>query len=80
MDAHLHLALVFLINTTVVAITVAIHYEFLYYLTRCIPRLNIRHRYRIVVGVLGTLVAHAVEIWVFAAAFYFMLGGTDWAW
>ena len=78
MDAQLQLVLVFLINTAVVAITVVIHYEFLYHLTRWIPKIHIRHRYRIVVGVIGTLVAHAVEIWVFAAAFYFMHHAEGW--
>ena len=78
MDAHLQLVLVFVINTVVVAITVVIHYEFLYHLTRWIPKIMIPHRYRIVVGVIGTLVAHAVEIWVFAVAFYFMHHAAGW--
>jgi len=62
----------FLINILVVAIVVSIHYEFLYRITLYIPKMHVSHRYRIVVGVCGSLVAHAIEIWVFAIAFYYM--------
>ncbi len=58
------------LNIVVVTIVVIIHYEALYRLTRWLPRLGITHRYRIVLGVLGALTAHAVEVWVFAYAYY----------
>jgi hypothetical protein len=63
---------VFLINSLVVAIAVMVHYEFLYRVTLYIPKMKIKHRFRIVVGVVGALVAHALEIWIFAVAYYFM--------
>ena len=47
--------LVFFIFSAVVALCVMIHYEFLYQLTRLTPRLRIRHRMPIVLGVIGAL-------------------------
>lgn len=64
---------ILLINIIVVVCSVIIHYEFLFRLNRYIPRLHVLHRYRIVLGLLGALLAHAVEIWVFALAYYFAI-------
>ena len=69
---------VWLVNCLVVAVVVIIHYECLYGLTRLIPRLKLQKRYRIVVGVLGALVAHAIEIWIFALGFFLMHRADDW--
>ncbi|MDX1678476.1 potassium channel family protein [Arsukibacterium sp.] len=69
---------VWLFNSLIVALVVIIHYEFLYRLTRYIPTLNMKHRYRIVVGVFGALIAHAIEIWVFALAYYLMHRADGW--
>lgn len=63
--------IIFLLNCFVVAIVVMIHYEFLYRITKVIPRMNIPHRYRIVVGVFGALIGHTLEIWIFAVAYYY---------
>ncbi len=60
-----------LINTAIIMASVLIHYEFLRNISRLIPRMKIKHRFRIVFGVFGGLVAHSVEIWLFAAAYYF---------
>ena len=62
----------FLINIVLVAIAVVIHYEFLYHLTSKLPLLHIKHRFRILLGVFGALLAHAIEVWVFAIAYYLM--------
>ena len=67
-----------LINIFVVALCVVIHYEFLYRLSTIIPTLKIKHRLRIVLGVSGALIAHAVEVWVFAYAYYFMHHTDGW--
>jgi len=64
---------ILLINIIVVVCAVIIHYEFLFRLNRYIPRLHVLHRYRIVLGLLGALLAHAIEIWVFALAYYFAI-------
>jgi ion channel len=68
----------FLINIMLVAIVVVIHYEFLYQLTARMPLLNIKHRLRILLGVFGALLAHAIEVWVFAAAYYLMIANGSW--
>jgi hypothetical protein len=60
------------LNSLVVAIVVVIHYEFLFQMSSLIPRLQIRHRFRVLACVFGALIAHAVEIWVFALGYFFM--------
>jgi Ion channel len=69
---------VWLVNGILVALTVIIHYEFLLRLTLLMPRLNIRYRARIVLGVFIALVAHALEVWIFAASYYFMHHHDKW--
>lgn len=69
---------VFLINTLIAATAVLIHYEFLHRITQWMPHMRIKHRFRIVVGVFAALVAHAVEIWLFAVAFYAMHHADSW--
>ena len=67
----------FLIIVLVVALSVVIHYEFLYRLTLLMPKLQIKHRQRIVLGVITALLAHTLEIFIFAVAFFLInrLGG-----
>jgi hypothetical protein len=67
-----------IVNVFVVALAVMIHYEVLYRISLAIPQLNIHHRFRIVIGVLAALFAHALEIWAFAVAFYFMHKTEGW--
>jgi len=64
--------MIFIINCIVVAVVVFIHYEFLFRLTNIIPKMKIKHRFRIIVGVLVSLVAHTIEICVFATVYYFL--------
>lgn len=59
-----------LINVCLIVLAVLIHYEFLYRMTVLIPALKVRHRFRIVFGVLGALIAHSIEVWLFAIAYY----------
>lgn len=65
-------------NSLVVALAVGLHYEFLYQLTKFLPRLRIRHRLRIVFGVFASLIAHALQVWIFAFAYYYMHHGDNW--
>ncbi len=65
-------------NSLVVALAVGLHYEFLYQLTKFLPRLRIRHRLRIVFGVFASLIAHALQVWIFAFAYYHMHHGDNW--
>ena len=69
---------IILVNCLVVSVAVLVHYEFLYRVTTYIPRMNIKHRYRIVFGVFTALTAHAVEIWIFSAAYYLVIRVDGW--
>ncbi|WP_426110935.1 potassium channel family protein [Pseudomonas sp. DSP3-2-2] len=64
--------LVTLINMLIITTAVFIHHECLLRLNLLMPRLKIWHRFRIVFGVMGALVAHAIEVWVFALGYYLM--------
>lgn len=61
-----------LVNLAIVVLVVIIHYEFLYLLNRNLHRLTSTHRLRIIIGVLVTLLAHTIEVWVFAIAYYYL--------
>ncbi len=69
---------VFFLNSLIVFLVVMIHYEFLYRASVYIPRMKIKHRFRIVFGVFTALSAHAIEIWIFALAYYFMNKTDGW--
>jgi hypothetical protein len=56
-----------------VAAAVLIHYEMLYRLATLMPTKAGRHRSHVLVGVLGSLCAHVIEIWLFAFGYYFMI-------
>ncbi len=58
------------INTVLVGLAVLIHYEALNALSVLIPKLKVKHRLRVLVGVFGALFAHIVEIWLFAFGYY----------
>jgi len=62
-----------LINSLIVGLAVLIHYEFLYRVTIFLPRINIKHQFTIVVVVFIALIAHVVEIWLFALGYFLML-------
>jgi hypothetical protein len=66
------------VNLFVVGLAVLMHYEFLHRVTLLLPKLTIRHRFRIVLGVFVALTAHAAEVWVFAIAYYFMHHTEGW--
>jgi len=62
----------FIINGLLVSAAVVIHYEMLRLLSIVIPKLRVKHRLRVIVGVFGSLIAHVVEVWMFGIAFYLM--------
>ena len=70
---------VFIVNMFVIGLAVVIHYEFLHQLTTLMPKLKLRHRFRIVLGVFVTLTAHAAEVWIFGITYYFMNKSESWA-
>ena len=61
-----------IVNISIIALAVLIHYEALYRLSAAIPKMKIKHRFRIVVGVFGALAAHSLEIMLFAIAYYLL--------
>ena len=62
----------FILNSLLVAFAVLIHYEMLFRLSLMIPKLNMKHHFRVVFGIFGALVAHVIEIWMFALGYYYM--------
>lgn len=62
----------------IIALAGMIHYEFLHRITLLMPKLTLKHRFRIVLGVFIALVAHAAEVWIFGTAYYLMNQAEDW--
>jgi len=69
---------VVLVNIAVVLAAVVIHYEFLFRLSLLLRDVKIRHRPRVLLGVGGALIAHAVEVWLFAVVYYLMHHAQSW--
>lgn len=66
-----------LINCLTVTLVVVIHYEILQALSKIMPRMKIIPRFRLALGVLGALVAHGIEVWVFAVVYFYMVSIGD---
>ena len=67
----------YIVNIILISIAVTIHYEILRFLSIIIPKLQIKHRLRVIIGVYGIICAHIIEVWVFGIATYFMLSYGD---
>lgn len=67
------MTLALIINIVLVSLAVLIHYEMLFRLSRIIPRLKMRYRFRVVIGIFGSLLAHIIKIWIFAIGYYLMI-------
>ena len=61
-----------------VALVVTVHYEFLFFLTTWKPKLNVQARVRFLVRVVGAMLAHTVEVWIFAMSYFIVLGVPRW--
>ncbi|MFV0276086.1 MAG: ion channel [Parahaliea sp.] len=68
----------FIVNSLVVMLVVGFHYECLLQLSRLLPRLRLQPRLKLVLGAGGALIAHAVEIWIFACTYHLALWYLDW--
>lgn len=67
----MHSILTWILNGSLIGLAVFIHYETLYTLASFLPKLTrIFPRYRVLLGVFAILIAHAIEIWVFALGYY----------
>jgi len=56
----------------VIVITVMIHYEGLHYFTNWMTRNRLKPRFRIVVLIYGLLLLHALEIFIFGVALWWL--------
>ncbi len=61
------------VNCLVIITVVLVHYESLHQLFTLIPKLPVNRQFRVVFAVFGALIAHAVEVWIFAAAYYWYI-------
>jgi len=57
-------------NIVIISLCILVHYEVLVKITNILPELRIIPRLKILLTVLGTLVAHVIEIWIFALGYY----------
>lgn len=62
-----------LLNGFLVAAVVVIHHEVLNFLFRYGPKVSKHRNLALLVGVFGALIAHVVEIWLFAFGYFFMV-------
>lgn len=66
--------IIMIVTTLIVILIVMIHYEVLRYLSALLTRLKVVPRFRIVVLIVGMLMAHVAEVWVFAFGYYALDG------
>lgn len=62
--------LIVALTVVVVMVCVLIHHRWLRGFNHLIARFEVRDRRRVLVLIMGTLLAHVVEIWVFGAGFW----------
>lgn len=67
------MALIFLINGCLVAVAILMHFEALNLLSLLLSKLHVEHRLRVMFAVFGALLAHILEIWLFAFAYFFIV-------
>jgi hypothetical protein len=53
------------------------HYWMLFRLVKFLPRIKVKDHVKILIGVLGGLIAHVIEVWVFGVAYYVMNDRAD---
>ena len=77
---HASLLNVTLLNSLIVIIVVLIHHESLVRLSGILESLHhtrTRH-FRLIVAVFGILIAHTIQVWLFASIYYFMHHAEGW--
>ena len=75
---HINLFNVTLLNAFIVAVTVLIHHEALIRLSGALSRMRQSRHFRLIAAVFGVMIAHTIQVWIFAWAYYFMHHATDW--
>ncbi len=69
-QAHVGLLSVTLINALIVAAVVLVHHESLIRLSSLLAKMRQHHHFRMIAAVFGILIAHTVQVWIFAGAYY----------
>lgn len=62
--------IIFLINTVVIVLCVAVHYEAFIRLSSLLSHLNIPHKSKVLWSFIVLLATHVIEIWIFGIAYY----------
>lgn len=75
---HVDLLNVTILNALIVALVVLIHHEALIRLSGLLVRMRQSHHFRMIAAVFGILIAHTLQVWVFAGAYYFLHHGDGW--
>jgi len=64
----------FIVNGVLALIAILLHYEVLFQLAKNLPKLaHIPPRFRVLIGVGAIFIAHVLENWLFALAYFFTL-------
>jgi uncharacterized protein YhhL (DUF1145 family) len=64
--------------SVLVATVVLIHHEVLVRLSSVLGKMGSHQHFRLAVAVLGVLAAHALEVWIFATAYFAMHHTLGW--
>jgi hypothetical protein len=77
---HASLLNVTVLNTLVIMAAVLVHHESLIRLSGWLGRLphGYSGHFRLIIAVFGILVAHTIEVWLFASTYYFMHHTEGW--
>jgi hypothetical protein len=69
---------ILLLNILITSLVVLVHYELLFKTADILPKIAIKHRFKILICVLVALIAHVVEIWIYAFAYFKMHNSSSW--
>jgi len=64
-------------NTLLIAVAVGFHFEILNWMSKSVPKMTLKNRPRVVVALLGAIMAHIIEVWLFALAYYYLINGRE---
>lgn len=65
--------IIFTFYLATIMIAVLIHYEVLSFLSRSLPMFNCQRRILVLIGVVGSLMAHVLEVVVFGVVYYVLI-------
>ena len=71
------LAIIFVYNCVVASGAILLHYEVLIRSGILLRRMNVKSRWRVLIGICFAFFAHVVEIWLFAFAFFILVQGRE---